>query len=79
MINLKINGKPVEIEKGSTILDAAKKVSIKIPTLCHLDLHNLNFVNKDANCRVCLVETGKHGKLEPACNTLVKDGMEVFY
>jgi NADH-quinone oxidoreductase subunit G len=77
MINLKINGKPVEIEAGSTILDAAKKVNVKIPTLCHLDLHNLGFVNRDANCRVCLVESGKWGNLVPACNTLVKEGMEI--
>lgn len=76
MINLTINGKHVEIETGSTILDAAKKVNVKIPTLCHLDLHNLGFVNRDANCRVCLVEN-KWGELVPACNTLVKEGMEI--
>lgn len=77
MINLTINGKEVQVEKGSTILDAAKKSNVKIPTLCHLDLHNLGYVNRDANCRVCLVESGKWGSLVPACNTLAKEGMEI--
>ena len=77
MINLTINGKEVQVEKGSTLLDAAKKSNVKIPTLCHLDLHNLGYVNRDANCRVCLVESGKWGSLVPACNTLAKEGMEI--
>lgn len=77
MINLTINKKPVSVEEGSTILDAAKKINIKIPTLCHLDLHSLGYINREANCRVCLVESGKWGNLVPACNTLVKEGMEI--
>ena len=77
MINLTINGKKVEVEKGSTILDAAKIANVKIPTLCHLDLHNLGYVNRDANCRVCLVESGKWGSMVPACNTLCKEGMDI--
>ena len=56
MINLKINDKDISVEDGSTILEAAKKVNINIPTLCHLDLHGLGLLNQDANCRVCMVE-----------------------
>ncbi|NLY45932.1 MAG: 4Fe-4S binding protein [Tissierella sp.] len=77
MINLKINGKDVSIEKDSTILEAAKKINIKIPTLCHLDLHGLGLLNQEANCRVCMVESGKNGSMIPACNTLVKEGMDI--
>lgn len=76
MINLKINNKDIEIESGSTILEAAKKINVNIPTLCHLDLHGLGLLNQEASCRVCMVET-KNGKMVPACNTLVKEGMEI--
>lgn len=76
MINLKINGKDVLVEDGATILEAAKKINVNIPTLCHLDLHGLGLLNQEANCRVCMVET-KQGSMVPACNTLVKDGMDI--
>ncbi|WP_288980248.1 NADH-dependent [FeFe] hydrogenase, group A6 [uncultured Parvimonas sp.] len=77
MVNVKINGIDVQVEKGSTILEAAKKINIKIPTLCHLDMHGLGFINRDANCRVCLVEDNRNHKLIPACDTLVKEGMDI--
>lgn len=77
MLTLKINGKTVEVEKGTTILDAAKKINVKIPTLCYLDMHGLGMVNKEANCRVCMVEMMDNHKLVPACNTLVKEGMDI--
>lgn len=75
MINLKINDIDVRVPEGSTILEAAREINIEIPTLCHLNLHELNYVNKDANCRVCLVQWGNG--LVPACNTLVREGMEI--
>lgn len=77
MVNLKINGQDVQVEKGTTILEAAKKINIKIPTLCHMDMKGLGFINRDANCRVCLVELMDKGTLVPACDTLVKEGMDV--
>lgn len=76
MIHLTVNGMDVQVPEGTTILQAARKVGIDIPTLCHLDLHDIGFVNREANCRVCMVET-KDRKLVPACNTLVREGMEV--
>lgn len=76
MIKLKINKREVSVEEGETILQAAKKININIPTLCHLDLHGLGLLNEEANCRVCLVED-EIGKLVPACNTPVKEGMEI--
>jgi NADH-quinone oxidoreductase subunit G len=76
MINLKINGIDITVEEDSTILEAARKVNAHIPTLCHLDLHEFGLLNQEASCRVCMVET-KYGDMVPACNTLVKEGMEI--
>lgn len=75
MINLKINGIDISVEKGTTILQAANMIDIQIPTLCHMDLHDIKFINKLASCRVCMVEDKKSGKLFPSCATPVKEGM----
>lgn len=77
MVNLKINDVEISVEKGTTILNAAEEIGIKIPTLCHLDLHDIKFLNKLASCRICMVEDAKSGKLFPACATPVKEGMNI--
>ena len=77
MIKLKINDTEIEVREKTTILAAAKALNINIPTLCHMDLSGINFVNKLASCRVCLVEDVKKGNLIPACATFAKDGMEI--
>ncbi|OFX25582.1 MAG: ferredoxin [Bacteroidetes bacterium GWA2_31_9] len=69
-VNLKIDGINVSVEKGSTILDAAKKINIKIPTLCH---HEDLCVA--GNCRVCIVEVEGKNKLEASCATPAEEGM----
>jgi iron-only hydrogenase group A len=71
-VNLTINNLPVEVESGVTVLDAAKTVGIKIPTLCHL-----NGVGSPGSCRVCLVEIEGMRTLQPACVTKVEGGMNV--
>ncbi|MGI6099592.1 MAG: 2Fe-2S iron-sulfur cluster-binding protein, partial [Kiritimatiellia bacterium] len=64
MINLEINGIPVEVPAGTTILNAARKVQVKIPTLCyHPDL------SPWAACGICIVRDGKSPKLLRACCT----------
>ncbi|MDA3893697.1 MAG: NADH-dependent [FeFe] hydrogenase, group A6 [Salinivirgaceae bacterium] len=71
-INLTINGIAITINKGLTVLDAAGKLNIKIPTLCyHKDLCIAG------NCRVCVVEQTGTKKLIPACATPVHEGMEI--
>ena len=75
LVNLTINGKAVSVESETTILDAAKKLNIKIPTLCHLHMDEINMNNKCASCRICMVDTKKG--LVPACATNVREGMEV--
>ena len=72
-INLTINGTPLSVDKGTTILDAARKLSIKIPVLCyHKDLCIAG------NCRVCVVEVIGVSKLFAACSTPVWEGMDVL-
>ena len=82
MVNLKINNLDLSVQEGMTILDAALKVGVKIPTLCHLDLHDIKMVNKTASCRVCMVELvdskTNRNKLVPACVTVASEGMEVL-
>ncbi|MDE5721451.1 MAG: [FeFe] hydrogenase, group A [Clostridia bacterium] len=72
IINLKINGIPVSVPEGSTILQAAKLANVRIPTLCYL-----KDVQCVGSCRLCLVEaTGARG-LVAACVYPVSEGMEV--
>ena len=72
MVNLKINGIAVSVPEGSTILQAAKAVNIRIPTLCYL-----KDIQCVGSCRLCLVEaTGARG-LVTACTYPVSEGMEV--
>ena len=82
MINAKINGLQIEAPEGSTILEAAGKAGIRIPTLCHLDLHDIHMVNQTASCRVCMVELAdtraSRNKIVPACVTKLTEGMEVI-
>lgn len=73
-----INGKQTAVEAGETILEAAEKLNIHIPTLCHLDLHEIKTVNKVASCRICVVEVEGRRNLAPACATPATDGMVVF-
>lgn len=77
MVNININGKDIAVPMGTTILEAAKELNIKIPTLCHLDLHDIKFVNQAASCRVCVVEVEGRRNLLPACATPVAEGMKI--
>ena len=72
MITLTIDGQEVTVPAGTTILDAAKNVSIKIPTLCYL-----REINEIGACRICVVEVEGLDQLVPACTTKVQDGMVV--
>ncbi|MBO5776109.1 MAG: (2Fe-2S)-binding protein, partial [Clostridia bacterium] len=72
MVNLKINGQDVSVPAGTTILDAARKAGIKIPTLCYL-----RDINAIGACRVCVVEVKGARSLVAACVYPVSEGMEV--
>ncbi|WP_138204539.1 NADH-dependent [FeFe] hydrogenase, group A6 [Haloimpatiens lingqiaonensis] len=77
MINLTIDGERVEVEKGTSILDAAKKLNINIPTLCHMYMNNGEVRNCKGTCRVCIVEQEGRGKLIPSCSVEATDGMVI--
>lgn len=72
LVHLTIDGTPVEVCEGTTILQAARSVPIPIPTLCYLK--NANAIG---SCRVCVVEVEGRTQLAAACNTPVFEGMVV--
>lgn len=75
MLNVKINGISVSVEKGSTILDAARKAGVEIPTLCFMKEKN-----EIGACRICVVEAneGRGFRIVTACVYPVSEGMEVL-
>ncbi|HEY9063292.1 MAG TPA: NADH-dependent [FeFe] hydrogenase, group A6 [Pseudobacteroides sp.] len=76
-VKVKLNDIEISVPIGSTILDAAKLADVSIPTLCHLNLHDLKAVNQVASCRVCMVEVEGRRNLAPACATYVSEGMSI--
>jgi len=72
MINLEIDGKSVQTERGSTVMDAANKLGVHIPHFCYHKKLSIA-----ANCRMCLVQVEKAPKPMPACATPVAEGMKV--
>ncbi|MDI6618036.1 MAG: NADH-dependent [FeFe] hydrogenase, group A6 [Clostridiales bacterium] len=73
MVNLSIDGRKVTVEEETTILEAAEKAGVRIPTLCYL-----KELGGPSACRICLVDVkGAKGWL-PSCSTLVQEGMEVL-
>ncbi|HQQ03006.1 MAG TPA: 2Fe-2S iron-sulfur cluster-binding protein, partial [Bacteroidales bacterium] len=77
LVKLTIDKKTLEVERGTSILNAARKVGIEIPTLCYLNLDGLNIENKPGGCRICVVEVEGRRNLAPACATEVTQGMVV--
>jgi NADH-quinone oxidoreductase subunit G/NADP-reducing hydrogenase subunit HndD len=71
-VHIRINNKELDVEKGTSILDAAAMVGVDIPTLCYHPDQEIK-----ANCRVCAVEVEGRPTLPAACATAVADGMVV--
>ncbi len=74
MPKLRINGIEVEVEPGTTVLEAARFLGLPIPTLCHDD-----GLTPSGACRLCVVEVvnGPRSKLQSACTLLADDGLVV--
>lgn len=72
MVQIEIDGKPVEVSEGTMVMEAAKKVGTHIPHFCYHKKLSIA-----ANCRMCLVEVEKAPKPLPACATPVNPGMKV--
>ena len=73
MVKITINGAAVEVQEGATILEAAQSAGIRIPHLCYL-----KDINEIAACRVCCVEVEGERAMVTACNSPVREGMEVY-
>ena len=72
MLKVNIDGIDVEVPKGSTVLEAARKANIDIPTLCFL-----KEISENGDCRMCIVEIEGRRGFSPSCITKVEDGMVV--
>jgi len=74
MIKLNINGLEVEVEKGTTLLEAAKFLGFPIPTLCHME-----GLSPYGACRLCVVEIGEgpRAKLVTSCTYPAEEGLKV--
>jgi NADH dehydrogenase/NADH:ubiquinone oxidoreductase subunit G len=74
MISLTINGLPVTVDKGTTILEAAKFLGFPIPTLCHMD-----GLEPYGACRLCVVEIGEgnNARLVTSCTYRAEEGLKV--
>lgn len=72
MVKLMIDGNQIEVPENTTILEAAARTGIRIPTLCFL-----KDLNEIGACRVCVVEIEGYDKLFTACNNVVKEGMVI--
>lgn len=74
MVNLTINGLNVQVEEGTTILEASRFLGFPIPTLCHME-----GLSPYGACRLCIVEVGDNTqtKLVSSCTCLVQEGLRV--
>lgn len=72
LVTLTIDGEKVTVPEGTTILNAAKKVGIDIPTLCYL-----KEINEVGDCRMCIVEVEGRRGFATSCIQTVEDGMIV--
>ncbi len=72
MVNILIDGKPIAVEKGTLVIEAARRIGVMIPHFCYHPK-----LKPDANCRMCLVEVEKLPKLQTSCSTVVAEGMVV--
>ena len=73
MVELEVDGQPVTVREGATILDACNKAGVDTPTLCYGET-----LQPAGVCRVCVVELEGARALAPACSRLVEPGMKVL-
>ena len=73
MVKLTIDGREAIVPEGTTILEAAASIGIRIPTLCYL-----KDINEISACRICVVEVENFERLVTACTEQVSEGMVVF-
>jgi NADH-quinone oxidoreductase subunit G len=72
-VNLRIDGTPVEVAAGTTILEAAREADVEIPTLCYHPS-----LEASAACGICVVKLEGRGGMTRACAAEAEEGMEVI-
>ena len=72
MVNLTVDGTPVQVPKGTNVIEAAKSIGVEIPHYCYHP-----HLSVAGNCRMCQVSVKGQPKMAIACNTPVAEGMEV--
>src|SRR5438309_917977 len=72
MVHVLIDGKPIAVEKGTLVIEAARRLGVMVPHFCYHPK-----LTYDANCRMCLVEIEKIPKLQTSCSTVCTEGMVV--
>ena len=72
MPRVTIDRRAVEVSEGVTLLDAARKLGIDVPTLCYVEGYEAS-----TSCLVCMVKVRGTGRLVPACGTKAEEGMEI--
>ncbi|MEK6549808.1 MAG: NADH-quinone oxidoreductase subunit NuoG [Nitrospirota bacterium] len=72
MVNILIDSKPIAVEKGTLVIEAARRLGVMVPHFCYHPK-----LKPDANCRMCLVEVEKMPKLQTSCSTVAAEGMVV--
>jgi ferredoxin len=69
-LKLTIDGRPVEVPAGSSVLEAARRLGIDVPTLCFLEGYR-----PSTSCQICLVKLGDSGRFVASCGMPASDGM----
>lgn len=77
MPKIYINENEFEASENDTVLTAVQKFGGYIPTLCYMNLKDINIENKPSSCRVCMVEIEGRRTLAPACTTPVSEGLKI--
>jgi len=74
MIRITIDGRHAEVPQGTTVLQAAESLGIRIPTLCHCE-----GLTDEGSCRICVVEirSKRAARIDTACTALCADGDEI--
>ena len=72
MPHLTIDDRPIDVPEGATVLEAARRLGIEIPTLCHRD-----GCKPSTSCLVCMVKITNTGRIAPACGTPAAEGMRI--
>ena len=73
MVHIRINGRELEVEEGTSVLKAAENIGVKIPSLCYNEE-----LGHFTSCMLCLVKDTANGKLFPSCSVTTTEGMSVI-